>query len=52
MPAAAVVPSDPATANAEQFIAWLTPQLAHYKQLRDIYFVTDPGHRKDSPSRQ
>ena len=41
MPAAAVVPDDPAAADAEQLIAWLTPQLAHYKQLRDIYFVTE-----------
>jgi acyl-CoA synthetase (AMP-forming)/AMP-acid ligase II len=41
IPAAAVVPSDPATADAEQLIAWLTPQLAHYKQLRDVYFVAE-----------
>jgi long-chain acyl-CoA synthetase len=41
MPAAAVVPSDPATADAEQLIAWLTPQLAHYKQLREIHFVAE-----------
>jgi acyl-CoA synthetase (AMP-forming)/AMP-acid ligase II len=41
MPVAAVVPNDPATADAEQLIFWLTPQLARYKQLRDIYFVAE-----------
>jgi long-chain acyl-CoA synthetase len=41
MPVAAVVPSDPATGDAQQLIAWLTPQLAHYKQLHDIYFVAE-----------
>jgi len=41
MPVAAVVPNDPATADAAQLISWLTPQLARYKQLRDIYFVAE-----------
>lgn len=41
MPVAAVVPNDPATADAEQLIAWLSPQLAHCKQPRDIYFVAE-----------
>jgi acyl-CoA synthetase (AMP-forming)/AMP-acid ligase II len=40
-PVAAVVPADPATADAAQLIAWLTPQLAHYKQLRAVYFVPE-----------
>lgn len=38
---AAVVPSTGSTASPAEVIAWLTPQLAPYKQLRDVYFVDE-----------
>jgi long-chain acyl-CoA synthetase len=41
VPVAAVVPADPATADAAELIAWLAPQLARYKQLGGIYFVPE-----------
>jgi acyl-CoA synthetase (AMP-forming)/AMP-acid ligase II len=38
-PVAAVVPAEGWTANADEIISWLEPQLAPYKKIREVYFV-------------
>jgi long-chain acyl-CoA synthetase len=41
MPCAAVVPVEGWTPDAPALLAWLSPQLAPYKQLREVYFVAE-----------